>query len=68
MATKKETEAVEEEEEILPKLTGMPIEVHIRRHIQFIFVLTFCIYLGWYLFAAFLLAWVTGVRLSLIHI
>ena len=50
------------EKEILPELTGLPIEVHIRRHIQFIFVLTFCIYLGWYLFAAFLLAWVTGVR------
>ena len=62
MATKKETEAVEEEEEILPKLTGMPIEVHIRRHIQFILILTFCLYLGWYTFALFLIAWVTGVR------
>ncbi len=59
---KKETEAVEEEEEILPKLTGMPIEVHIRRHIQFILILTFCFYLGWYTFALFLIAWVTGVR------
>ena len=66
MAAKKnqtETPQTEEvEKEILPELTGLPIEVHIRRHIQFIFVLTFCIYLGWYLFAAFLLAWVTGVR------
>ena len=66
MAAKKnqtETSQTEEvEKEILPELTGLPIEVHIRRHIQFIFVLTFCIYLGWYLFAAFLLAWVTGVR------
>ena len=62
MATKKETEAVEEEEEILPKLTGMPIEVHIRRHIQFILILTFCLYLGWYTFVLCLIAWVTGVR------
>ena len=62
MATKKETEAVEEEEEILPKLTGMPLEVHIRRHIQFILVLTFCLYLGWYTFVLCLIAWVTGVR------
>ena len=62
MATKKETEAVEEEREILPELTGMPIEVHIRRHIQFILVLTFCLYLGWYTFVLCLIAWVTGVR------
>ena len=64
-AKKNQTESPQTEEvekEILPELTGLPIEVHIRRHIQFIFVLTFCIYLGWYLFAAFLLAWVTGVR------
>ena len=40
----------------------MPIEVHIRRHIQIHFFLLFCIYLGWYLFALFLIAWVTGVR------
>jgi len=53
---------LEEEREILPELTGLPIEIHIRRHIQFIFILTFCLYLGWYLFAAFLVAWVTGVR------
>ena len=57
-----ETETVEEEQEILPKLTGMPIEVHIRRHIQFILVLTFCLYLGWYTFVLCLIAWVTGVR------
>ena len=57
-----ETETVEEEQEILPKLTGMPIEVHIRRHIQFILILTFCLYLGWYTFVLFLIAWVTGVR------
>ena len=57
-----ETDTVEEEREILPKLTGMPIEVHIRRHIQFILILTFCLYLGWYTFALFLIAWVTGVR------
>jgi len=60
--TEAEKRQTEEEEEILPKLTGMAIEVHIRRHIQFIFILTFCLYLGWFLFAAFLLAWVTGVR------
>ena len=60
--TKAEKRQTEEEEEILPELTGMAIEVHIRRHIQFIFILTFCLYLGWYLFAAFLIAWVTGVR------
>ena len=65
MATKKketEAETFEEEQEILPELTGMPIEVHIRRHIQFILVLTFCLYLGWYTFALLLIAWVTGVR------
>ena len=57
-----ETKTVEEEQEILPKLTGMPIEVHIRRHIQFILILTFCLYLGWYTFVLFLIAWVTSVR------
>ena len=69
MATKK-NESVEEEEsydalhaeEILPELTGMPIEVHIRRHRRFILFLAFCLYLGWYSFALFLIAWVTGVR------
>ena len=49
MATKKketEVEAVEEEVEILPKLTGLPIEVHIRRHFQFILVVLFVLFLG----------------------
>ncbi len=57
-----ETETVEEEKEILPELTGMPIEVHFRRHIRFIFFILFCLYLGWYTFALMLVAWVTGVR------
>ena len=57
-----ETETVEEEKEILPELTGMPIEVHFRRHIRFIFFILFCLYLGWYTFALLLIAWVTGVR------
>ncbi len=69
MATKK-NESVEEEEsydslhaeEILPELTGMPIEVHIRRHLRFLLFLVFCLYLGWYSFALFLIAWITGVR------
>ena len=52
----------EEEEKIEPTLTGMPIESHIRRHSQFLIVLTFCLFLGWYTFALFLIAWVTGVR------
>ncbi len=65
MATKKketEEEPVEEEVEILPKLTGLPIEVHIRRHFQFLLILTFCLFLGWYTFVLFLIAWVTSVR------
>ena len=65
MATKKketEMEAVEEEIEILPELTGMPIEVHFRRHLKLIFFLLFCLYLGWYSFAIFVAAWVTAVR------
>ena len=66
MTTKKEeteAEAIEEEEvEILPELTGMPAEVHVRRHIKLIFFLLFCLYLGWYSFALFVVAWVTGVR------
>jgi len=57
-----EAEAIEEEVEILPELTGMPIEIHIRRHIKLIFFLLFCLYLGWYSFALFVVAWVTGVR------
>ena len=52
----------EEEEKIEPTLTGMPIEVHIRRHSQFLIVLTFCLFLGWYTFALFLVAWITGAR------
>jgi hypothetical protein len=40
--TKAEKRQTEEEEEILPELTGMAIEVHIRRHIQFIFMVPFC--------------------------
>ena len=61
MATEK-TETVEEEKEILPELTGMPIEVHIRRHFRFILLILFCLYLGWFSFALLLIAWVTGVR------
>ena len=62
MATKKNESVEEEEEEILPELTGMPIEVHIRRHRRFLLFLVFCLYLGWYSFALFLIAWITGVR------
>jgi len=62
MATKKSESVEEEEEEILPELTGMPIEVHIRRHRRFLLFLVFCLYLGWYSFALFLIAWITGVR------
>ena len=77
MATKKketEVEAVEEEVEILPKLTGLPIEVHIRRHFQFILVVLFVLFLairtspegeswlfsGYTQFAVLLLIWVPG--------
>ena len=71
------TDTVEdEEEEILPKLTGMPIEVHIRRHTQFILIILFILYLavttspegelwlfsGYTQFAITLLIWVPGVR------
>ena len=52
----------EEEEKIEPTLTGMPIEVLIRRHSQFLIVLAFCLFLGWYTFALFLIAWITGAR------
>jgi len=79
MATKKketEVEAVEEEVEILPKLTGLPIEVHIRRHFQFILVVLFVLFLairtspedeswlfsGYTQFAVLLLIWVPGMR------
>ncbi|HIC61313.1 MAG TPA: hypothetical protein EYO72_01025, partial [Marine Group III euryarchaeote] len=41
------TDTVEDEEkEILPELTGMPIEVHIRRHTQFILIILFILYLA----------------------
>ena len=65
MATKEkgaEAEIAEEEKEILPELTGMPIEVHFRRHFRFILFILFCLFLGWYAFALMLIAWVTGVR------
>ena len=79
MATKKketEVEAVEEEVEILPKLTGLPIEIHIRRHFQFILVVLFVLFLairtspegeswlfsGYTQFAVLLLIWVPGMR------
>ena len=52
----------EEEEKIEPTLTGTPAEVFIRRHSQFLIVLTFCFLLGWYTFALFLIAWITGAR------
>ena len=52
----------EEEEKIEPTLTGMPIETLFRRHSQFLLVLAFCFFLGWYTFALFLIAWVTGAR------
>jgi len=39
-----EAEAIEEEVEIVATLTGMPIEIHIRRHIKLIFFLLFCLY------------------------
>ena len=66
----------EEEEKIEPTWTGMPIEVHIRRHAQFILVILFILYLavttspegefwlfsGYTQFAITLLIWVPGVR------
>ena len=52
----------EEEKKIEPTLTGMPIETLFRRHSQFLLVLAFCFFLGWYTFALFLIAWVTGAR------
>ena len=57
-----DVEAEDDEKEILPELTGMPAEVHIRRHIKLIFFLLFCLSLGWYSFVLFVAAWVTGVR------
>ena len=52
----------EEEEKIEPTITGMPIETLFRRHSQFLLVLAFCFFLGWYTFALFLIAWITGAR------
>ena len=66
----------EEEEKIEPTWTGMPIEVHIRRHAQFILIILFILYLavttspegelwlfsGYIQFAITLLIWVPGVR------
>ena len=52
----------EEKEKIEPTLTGVLAEVFIRRHSQFLIVLTFCLFLGWYTFALFLIAWITGAR------
>ena len=66
----------EEEEKIEPAWTGMPIEVHIRRHAQFILIILFILYLavttspegelwlfsGYTQFAIALLIWVPGVR------
>jgi|TARA_B110000881_G_scaffold121722_1_gene106833 membrane-associated protease RseP (regulator of RpoE activity) len=66
MAQKKtETEEdmpIEEAEAIKPDFTGLPIEVHIRRHFQFIVILSICLFLGYLVFALTLLAWVTAVR------
>ena len=52
----------EEEEKIEPTFTGTQNEVFIRRHSQFLIVLAFCLFLGWYTFALFLIAWITGAR------
>ena len=66
----------EEEENIQADWTGMPIEVHVRRHFQFILVVFFVLYLaiktspedeswlfsGYTQFAILLLIWVPGMR------
>jgi membrane-associated protease RseP (regulator of RpoE activity) len=66
----------EEEENIQADWTGMPIEVHVRRHFQFILVVLFVLYLaiktspedeswlfsGYTQFAILLLIWVPGMR------
>ena len=66
----------EEEEKIQADWTGMPIEVHVRRHFQFILVVLFVLYLaiktspedeswlfsGYTQFAILLLIWVPGMR------
>ena len=53
---------IEEVKPIKPDFTGLPIEVHIRRHFQFIVILSICLFLGYIVFALTLLAWVTSVR------
>ncbi len=55
-------ESEKDEKPIEPILTGMPVEVHIRRHFQLILVTTFFVVLGYFTFALFVLTWVTGVR------
>lgn len=66
----------EEEENIQADWTGLPIEVHIRRHFQFILVVLFVLFLairtspegeswlfsGYTQFAVLLLIWVPGMR------
>ena len=53
---------IEEVKPIEPDFSGLPIEIHIRRHFQFIFILSICLFLGYFVFALTLLAWVTSVR------
>ena len=53
---------IEEAKPIKPDYTGLPIEVHLRRHFQFIVILSICLFLGYIVFALTLLAWVTSVR------
>ena len=53
---------IEEVKPIKPDFSGLPIEVHIRRHFQFIVILSICLFLGYIVFALTLLAWVTSVR------
>jgi len=53
---------IEEVKAIEPDFTGLPIEVHFRRHFQFIVILSICLFLGYIVFALTLLAWVTTVR------
>ena len=53
---------IEEVKPIEPDFSGLPIEIHIRRHFQFIVILSICLFLGYFVFALTLLAWVTSVR------
>ena len=53
---------IEEVKPIEPDFSGLPIEIHIRRHFQFIVILSICLFLGYFVFALTLLAWVTAVR------